>query len=88
MSDFETAPLQHTLTVVQCDHVEGIEQLPLVLMDAFHLAVEHGLWVHLNTIGGLKVLCKLVFVVLCVRACVCVHARMRACMQGEVRGEG
>ena len=83
MSDIKTAPLQHTLTVVQCDHVEGIEKLPLVLMDAFHLAVEHGLWVHFNTIGGLKVLCKLVFVVLCVRACVCVQ-----CLQGEVRGEG
>ena len=38
----------HTLTVVQSDHVQGIEQLPLVLMDALHVAIKHGLRIDLD----------------------------------------
>lgn len=31
-----------TRTVVQCDDVQAVQQLPLVLMDPLHVHVEHG----------------------------------------------
>ena len=39
-----------TLTVVQGDHVQAVEQLPLVLMDPLHVHVEHGRGVDLDPI--------------------------------------
>ena len=53
-----------SLTVVQRDHVQGIEQLSLVLVDALHLAIEHGIRIDLDIISRLQILGKLVLVLL------------------------
>lgn len=42
--------MQHleSLTVVERDGVQTVEQLPLVLMDPLYLDIKDGLWVHLH----------------------------------------
>ena len=49
--------------------MESVEQLSLVLMDALHVAVKHGLHVDRDVVL-LQVLCELAFVVL-----MCEHMR-------------
>lgn len=38
------------LTVVQGDHVQAVEQLPLVLVDPLHVHIEHGRGVDLHPV--------------------------------------
>ena len=50
--------------VVQGDDMESVQQLPLVLMNTFHLTVKHGVHVDLKATGLFKVLRKSYFVFL------------------------
>ena len=52
------------LTVVESDHVEGVEQLPLVLVDALDVAVKHGVRLHCDPSVLQQVLYQLRLVVL------------------------
>ena len=52
------------LTVVECDDVEDVHQLSLVLVDPLHLHVKQGLWVDLHSMCLLKVLRKTPLVLL------------------------
>lgn len=52
------------LTVVEGDHVEGIEQLSFVLMNPLHMHIKHGFWVDLDSMGGFQVSGKLLLVLL------------------------
>ena len=45
-------------SVVQGDDVESVEHLSLVLVDALHLAVKHGVHVDLEAASLLQILCK------------------------------
>jgi len=38
-------------TVVECDNVKTVHQLPLVLMDTLHLTVKHGVKVDPNVVA-------------------------------------
>lgn len=53
-----------SLTVVEGDDVQTVEQLPLVLMDPLHLQVKHGVGVDLHLVVFLKVNRKLHLVLL------------------------
>ena len=66
------------LTVVEGDHVKGIEQLSLVLVNPLHMHIKHGVWVDLDSMGRLQVGSKLLLVLLKVQkymttqpGCVC-----------------
>lgn len=39
------ARAEATLTVVQSDDMQAVQQLPLVLMDPLHMHIEHGGWI-------------------------------------------
>lgn len=52
------------LTVVQCDDVQAVEQLPLVLMDPLHLDIEHGTAVDLYLVVLFEIGSKLHLVLL------------------------
>lgn len=44
-----------TLTVVEGDDVQAVEQLPLVLVDPLHVQIKHGVGVDLHLVVLLKV---------------------------------
>lgn len=51
-------------TVVKCDDVQAVEQLPLVLMDPLHLHIKHGVGVDLHFVVLFQVGSKLQLVLL------------------------
>lgn len=56
--------LQGRLTVVHGDHVQAVQELPLVLVDPLHVHVKHGGWVDLHFVLLLQELRKLQLVFL------------------------
>jgi len=50
--------------VVECDHVQNVQQLPLVLVNSLHLNVEYGVGIDVDPGRLLEVGGKLVLVVL------------------------
>ena len=44
--------------------MKTVQQLALVLVNSLHMDIKHGVRVHLDAVGGLKVGCKLLLVLL------------------------
>lgn len=57
-----------TLTVVQCDDVQAVEQLSFVLVDPLHVDIKHGVGVDLHLVLLFKIGSKLHLVLLKVEA--------------------
>lgn len=55
---------RRSLTVIISDDVQAVEQLSLVLVDSFHLDVEHGIGVDLHLVVLLQVSGELQLVLL------------------------
>ena len=46
---------EETLTVVHCNDVEAVEQLPFIFMNPFHMDIEHGVGVDFHLVVLFKV---------------------------------